>query len=354
MNEFLERTYFNNTVKDYIIALGIILVGMLVIRVFRNIFLTRLKRLAERTETKYDDLVVKTIERFGMPAINLLVVYWGIHSLALSPKVTRALEVATSAVIAFFIIRLISTTIQYLLEELVRKQENGEEKVRQMKGVIMLMNLGIWALGLLFLFSNLGYDVTAIIAGLGIGGIAIALAAQNILGDLFNYFVIFFDRPFEVGDFIILDDKKGTVEHIGIKTTRLKSLSGEQLVFSNSDLTNSRIHNYKRMQRRRIVFTIGVTYQTPLEQIREIPNIIRSIIEEQEMATIDRTHFAAYGDFSLNFETVFFVESSEYAVYMDIQQKINLSLYEEFKKRGIEFAYPTQTLFVTKEGLEKV
>lgn len=352
MNEFLERTYFNNSIKDYLIAVGIIVLAMLVIRIFRNIILRKLKGWSEKTATEYDDLIVKTVERFGMPAFNFLAIYWGIHSLSLSLKLENVVEVATAVVIAFFVIRLVSTTMQFMLEGYVRKQENGEEKIRQMKGVILLLNLSIWGLGLIFLFDNLGYDVTAIIAGLGIGGIAIALAAQNILGDLFNYFVIFFDRPFEIGDFIIVDDKMGTVDHIGIKTTRIKSLSGEQLVFSNSDLTNSRIHNYKRMQRRRIVFKIGVTYQTKAEQLREIPELIRHIITEQENATLDRTHFSSFGNFSLDFETVYYVESSDYNAYMDIQQKINITLFKEFEKRGIEFAYPTQTLFLEKTNPE--
>ena len=353
MEEFLERIYFGNAVRDYLIALAIILVAIVAIRIFRNIILKQLKKWSEKTETQYDDLVVKTVERFGMPALNFLAIYWGIHSLTLSEKIQRVIEVATAAVIAFFIIRLITSMVQHSMETYVRKQENGEEKIRQMKGVLLIINFVIWAIGLVFLFDNLGYDVTAIIAGLGVGGIAVALAAQNILGDLFNYLVIFFDRPFEIGDFIIVDDKLGTVDHIGIKTTRIKSLSGEQLVFSNSDLTNSRIHNYKRMQRRRIVFTIGVTYQTTAEQLKEIPSLIRNTIDKQENATIDRVHFSSYGDFSLNFETVYFVESSDYNTYMNIQQAINLTLFEAFEKMGVEFAYPTQTIFMAKNDAEK-
>ncbi len=353
MKEFLDRTYFNNTVQDYLIALGIVLLSILFIRIFRSVILKKLKVWAASTETQYDDLVVKAVERFGMPAINLLAIYWGIHYLTLSEKAVRVVEVATASVIAFFLIRLVSSTLRFMLEAYVRKQDEGEEKVKQIGGIILLISIVVWGIGLIFLFDNLGYDVTAIIAGLGVGGIAIALAAQNILGDLFNYFVIFFDRPFEIGDFLVIDDKKGNVEHIGIKTTRIKSLSGEQLIFSNSDLTNSRIHNYKRMARRRIDFTIGVTYQTTPEQLREIPTIIKTTIENIQNATLDRTHFAKFGDFSLNFETIYFVESSEFNAYMDIQQKINLALVDEFAKRGIEFAYPTQTLFITKEGLEK-
>lgn len=348
VNELLGQTYFNNTVADYLIALGIIVIGLIILQIFRRMVLKALKRWSERTETTYDDLFVKAVERFGLPALNFLVIYWGITYLTLLPKVSRVVEVATAAVMAFFLIRLLSNIIQYGLEGYVRKQDGGTEKVKQMKGVLMIVNMIVWALGLIFLFDNLGYDVTAIIAGLGIGGIAVALAAQNILGDLFNYFVIFFDRPFEVGDFIVVDAKSGTVEHIGIKTTRVKSLSGEQLVFSNSDLTNSRIHNFKRLERRRILFKIGVVYQTPLEQLQKIPAIIRTIVEREKQVTLDRVHFAAYGDFSLIFEVVYFVEDSEYNVYMDIQQRINLAIFEDFKKEGIEFAYtiPAQTLIL--------
>jgi small-conductance mechanosensitive channel len=207
-------------------------------------------------------------------------------------------------------------------------------------------------MGGVFLFDNLGYDVTAIITGLGIGGLAVALAAQTILGDLFNYFVIFFDRPFEIGDYIVVDDKKGNVEYIGIKTTRIKSLSGEQIIISNSDLTNSRVHNFKRMEKRRIVFNLGVTYQTPPDQLREIPGIIRKIITEQNDAQIDRCHFATYGDFSLNFETVYYVTEPDYAKYMDIQESINLQIFEAFSERKIDFAYPTQTLFLEKNATQ--
>jgi len=210
---------------------------------------------------------------------------------------------------------------------------------------MIIANILIWAVGILMLLDNLGYNVTTIVAGLGIGGIAVALAAQNILGDLFNYFVIFFDRPFEVGDYITIDDKKGTVEYIGIKTTRFKSIGGEQLVLSNSDLTKSRLHNFKRMERRRVVFNLGVTYQTKADQLREIPVLIKNIIESHAKTVFDRAHFATYGSYSLNFEVVYFVESPDFNEYMDIHQSVNLKIFEAFAARNIEFAYPTQTVF---------
>ena len=282
---------------------------MVLLRLFRKTILIRLKKWSEKTQTDIDDYVVDGIQTFGIPILNFIVIYFGISYLTLSDKATKYAHGALSVVITYYAIRLLSSIILLVLQSHVRKQEQGEEKVKQLGGIMLLLNIFIWGIGALFLFDNLGYDVTAIVAGLGIGGIAIALAAQNILGDLFNYFVIFFDRPFEIGDFIVIDDKKGNVEHIGIKTTRVKSLTGEQLVFSNSDLTNSRIHNFKRMERRRIAFTLGVVYETTSDQLKAIPGIIKKIIDDQADATLDRVHFLAYGDYSLKFEVVYFVES---------------------------------------------
>ena len=350
MEDLLQEKYLNNTVQDYAIALAIILGGMLVVRLFRNYLLRRLKAWAAKTETSFDDYIITGIEKFGLPILNFIVLYWGIHYLKLSDQISRIVTVATSAVIVYFVVRIVLTIIRKALEAYVLKQENGETKLKQITGIMIVINITVWALGLVFLFDNLGYNVTAIVTGLGIGGIAIALAAQNILGDLFNYFVIFFDRPFEVGDFIVVDDKKGTVEYIGIKTTRLKSLSGEQVVISNSNLTNSRLHNFKRMEQRRIVFQIGVVYGTSLEKLKEIPGIITKILEDEPITTPDRVHFASYGDFSLNFEIVFFVQSADYTQYMDIHQDLNFRIYEEFEKRGIEFAFPTQTIHLQKQG----
>lgn len=350
MNEFLDRVYYQNTVQEYLIALGSILLGILLVKLFKRFLLKKLKVLTAKTSTKADDFIVDSIEKFGIPAIYAFIVYGVITSLTLTEKVENILSVAITVVITFLLIRFFSASIIRLLKSYVSGQENGEEKLKQIGGLIIIIHVIIWMVGLLFFFDNMGYDVTAVVAGLGIGGIAIALAAQNILGDLFNYFVIFFDRPFEVGDFLIIDDKLGAVEYIGVKTTRIRSLSGEQLVFSNSDLTNSRIHNYKRMERRRVVFKIGVTYQTPYEKLKQIPDLLKNIVEEQTDVTFDRSHFQKYGDSSLDFEIVYYVIGADYNKYMDIQQAINFRIFEEFEKMDITIAYPTRTLYVVKEG----
>ncbi len=346
--EFLQEKYFNNSVLEYLIVAGVILFGMLILRLFRNVILKKLMKWASSTETNIDDILVRALEKFVLPILNIALIYYSILYLTLGDRISKYLSYAIAAVIAYFLIRIASTSVQQLLHAYVLKQENGEQKIKQIKGIVIVINVCIWGVGLLFLFHNLGYNVTAIVAGMGIGGIAIALAAQNILGDFFNYFVIFFDRPFEIGDFIKVDDKIGVIEYIGVKTTRIKSITGDQLVISNSDLTNSRVHNFKRMERRRLVFSIGIVYETPIDKVRAIPDLIKKIIDEQTNATFDRAHFATYGNFSLNFEIVYFVETPDYIEYMNIQQSINLQIFEEFQKREIEFAYPTQTILLNK------
>jgi small-conductance mechanosensitive channel len=213
-----------------------------------------------------------------------------------------------------------------------------------------VIRLVVWTIVILVILDNLGIEITALIAGLGIGGVAVALATQNILGDLFASLSIVLDKPFVVGDFLSIDEFLGSVEKVGIKTTRVRSLSGEQLIFSNNDLLNSRIRNFGRMFERRVVFAFGVTYQTPAEKLRRIPTIIRDAVESQEKVRFDRAHFQKYGDSALIFETVYFVLSPDYNYYMDVQQNINLAIFERLAEEGIDFAYPTQTIHFAEDG----
>lgn len=346
MKDWLQYIFLGNTIQNWLIAIGIMLLLMLMIRIIRNIVLARLKKWAEKTHTSLDDFIILMVEKSVLPILNIVAIYTGLQYLTLSTKVQRVLYIVLAIVITFYIIRLITTVISHSLSVYLSKRGHEPAKKLQLRGIMIVVHIIIWCIGLIFLFDNLGYDVTAVVTGLGIGGIAIALAVQKILGDLFSYFVIFFDRPFEIGDFITVDNFKGTVEHVGLKTTRLRSLSGEELVFSNTDLTNSRLHNFKKMMRRRIVFKIGVTYQTSQQHLKQIPEIITNIITRIPNATLDRTHFFAFGDFSMDYETVYFVESGDYIEYMNIQQQINLELNEAFNAAGIQFAYPTQTVFV--------
>jgi len=337
MNSFLDHVYLHNTILDYLIALGIIVFGTIVLFIIKRSILKRLVIWSEKTSGTVDNVIVNSIERFGTSALQFAILYWGVTYLTLSSKAEKTIHVATSLIVTYFILRLISTIILIILQNRIRRQADGETKIKQLGGLMLIINIVIWLTGIVFLLDNLEYDVTAIITGLGIGGIAIALAAQNILGDLFNYFVIFFDRPFEAGDFIAIDDKSGTVEYIGIKTTRIRSINGEQIVIGNSNLTGARIHNFKRLYDRRVILILNIDYRTPFEKLRRAADLIKGVIDGHEGVRFDRAHFATFGDWSLKFEVVYYILSPDYHKFMDLQHSINLEVYETLSKNDIYF-----------------
>jgi len=344
--DILQQTFFHNRILDYLICLFAFVSGIIIVRIFKGIIIKRLKVWAKKTTI--DDLLIQAIEKHLLPLLYLGVFYLSIQFLTLNPALGKGINVLALILLTIFGVRFLLAIIIGGFEAYWVKKKKDIAKKEALKGILTVVKVIVWGFAIFILLENLGIKTTSLIAGLGIGGIAVALAAQAILGDLFSYFVIFFDRPFEIGDFIVVGDYLGTVEHIGIKTTRIRSLSGEQLIFSNTDLTNSRVRNYKRMEKRRVVFKFGVTYETDIQQLKEIPVIIENIIKSINDTVFDRAHFHSYGDFSLIFEVVYYVIGSDYNKYMDIQQEINLKIKEEFKKRGIEFAYPTQTLYLNK------
>ena len=350
MQSFWDQVIGGNAIRDWAIAFAVIAIAMVLLRFFKYVVLQRLKKLADRSKSRFDDLLVSSIVRFLLPLLYCFAVYYGLQYLTMNEKARQLMHVAIMVVATFFIIRTITSVISYFIHNFIRNESAEETKRKQARGILLIIKGVVWLVGLVFLIDNLGYDITTIVTGLGIGGIAIALAAQTVLGDLFSYLVIFFDKPFEIGDFIIVDDKMGTVEYIGIKTTRLRTLGGEQLICSNTDLTNSRVHNYKRMEQRRVVFKFGVVYSMPAEKLKQIPLTVRSIIESLEFTRFDRAHFFSFGDYSLNFEVVYYVLSADYNQYMDIQQEINLQLFRRFEEENIEFAFPTQTLLFQKNN----
>jgi len=353
INDFLQQTYFQNRIIDYIIAIAIFILLVISIKIIKSILLKLLNNWAKKTTTTINDKFVKAFEEKIKPFLNLIyfgAFYISIKRLTMHSQIERFFNIFVIILLTFFGIRFLLSITTYGLEIYWVKKEKDQAKKQVLRGMIAVIRVIVWSIVLIILLDNFGIKISALVAGLGIGGIAIALAAQTVLGDLFSYFIIFFDRPFVIGDFIVLGEFKGTVDHIGLKTTRLISLGGEQLIFSNTDLTNSRIRNYKRMERRRAAFQFGVIYQTTLVQLKKIPQIVEEIITQIPETTFDRAHFSSYGDFSLNFEVVYYVEASDYKKYMNIQQEINFKIKEAFEKEGIEFAYPTQTVFLTNEN----
>lgn len=344
----LTDTFYGNEIRTWLISLAVTLGAMIALRLVEQVLIVRIEKLTQKTHTSIDDAVIGALRKTKL--IYLLIVSVFVGSIWLSlPSDVRSIALRITIVATIIQAGIwLGTALQIWLENYRKDETDGANRMT-MNALSLLGRIALWATVLLLILDNLGIDVTALVAGLGIGGIAIALAVQNVLGDLFASLSIVLDKPFVLGDFIVVGEMAGSVEHIGIKTTRIRSISGEQLVFSNADLLNSRVRNFGRMRERRVLFSIGVTYQTPVEKLELVPQLIQAAIESQENARFDRSHFASYGDSALNFETVYYVESSDYATHMDILQSVNLALYRSFGAEGIEFAYPTQTLFLEKQ-----
>ena len=343
----LSNVFFGNDHQSWLTALGVTIAILVGLRLVEQVLIVRIQRLTKKTDTFIDDVVIGALRKTKLVYLFIVSVYLGSLALTLPETIRtidwRILMVATWLQVGIWV----STGIQIWLEHYRASEEDGANRTT-MNALSFLVRVVLWATVLLLILDNLGVDITALVTGLGIGGIAIALAVQNVLSDLFASLSIVLDKPFVNGDFIVVGDMAGSVEHVGIKTTRIRSISGEQLVFSNNDLLTSRIRNFGRMNQRRVVFSLGVTYQTPADKLERIPGLIREVVEGQQHVRFDRSHFASYGDSALNFETVYYVESSDYAQHMDILQSVNLAIFRRFESEGIEFAYPTQTLFVEK------
>lgn len=330
---------YYNTIKEWSVAFGIFFGICLVVQLFRYLVVKRLKVLAGHTTTGVDDFLIEVIRTSLVPALYFVAAYAGMKYLQLPEKVYNTAHTVLLVMFTFFVLRIITSAMKFFVFSYLDKKEDSEIKKKQANGILVIVNVIVWILGFVFLLDNMGRDVTALIAGLGVGGIAIALAAQAILGDLFSYFVIYFDRPFEIGDSIALDDKSGTVEYIGLKTTRIRTLTGDQLIVSNTNLTNSRVHNYKKMIERGVTFRLTVTYQTTNEQLEAIPGYIQAIIEGIDGLRFSRAHFSSISASGLDFDTLYYVQSQDYREYMDKQEQLYRALVKKFREEGIEFSY---------------
>lgn len=350
MKEFLDQVIFGNSVRNYLLVIAGIVFAWVILKLFSKKLLIKLNVITKSTNTVYDDILLDMFEKFGVPWLYLIINYYLISFLNLTPKAEKIISAAMMVVSFYYLISIFNFFFHKAVLNFLRKKNEPEHRIKQVDGMLIVIKALAWITGAILLADNLGYNVATIIAGLGVGGIAIALAAQSILSDLFSYIVIFFDKPFEIGDFIIMGSHSGIVEKIGIKTTHVRSLDGQQLVMPNAEMAKAVIQNYKRLQRRRIVFSIGVVYDTKTTVLREIPQIIKDIITKMPHVDFDRAHFKSFGDFSINFEIVYYLNSADYLLYMDTQQNISLEIFETFVKNTIEFAYPTQTVFLKNDN----
>ena len=353
VRDYLSYVWYGNTAATWLLAAGVCAAAVAILMLMKRLVIGRFFRLVGRTTNEIDDIIAELLKRTRISILVILVLAGvALTLLVLGPRVRTAIKFVAVIALFFQAMSWGNVIISYWVTHYAaRRGMTSGSSAGTVGALVVLARVALFLILFLFALDNLGFEIAPLIAGLGIGGIAVALAVQNILGDLFAALSIVVDKPFAVGDFIVIDTHLGTVEHIGLKSTRIRALSGEQIIIGNADLLKARINNFQRMVERRAMFTIGVTYETRADLVQRIPTIIREAISRQPRTRFDRSHFKKYGDSSLDFETVYWVLSPDYNAYMDIQQAINLELFTRFREEGIDFAYPTRTIHVAKSAL---
>lgn len=342
-DQVLSYQIIGNSLNAYILAAAIFIVSFFALKIAKKIVVKKLSG-----KTGIYNLFINLIKSIGWFFYFFLPLYFSIQFLQLTPGLDKLVSYATLIIIVYYAVKTVQAILDYSAEKIVQKGKDEEADYSIVKLINKVAKMIIWVIAVLIILQNFGYNVSTLLAGFGIGGLAIAIALQNVLSDMFAAFSIYFDKPFQVGDFIILGEDMGTVENIGIKSTRIRTLQGQELIIPNKELTETRVHNYKRMERRRISFGFGIVYETPTEKLKTIPGMVKNILDGMENVKTDRVHFSKFGDSSLDFEVVYYIESNDYNVYMDTQQAINLAIKEKFEKEKIEMAFPTQTVYVKK------
>jgi small-conductance mechanosensitive channel len=345
-------SYANNSAWNFALAGGIFILSWLLLWVFRKIVLIKLKRMSKKTVNQLDDILTGILESIGPFSYPALSIYLGLRYLNFGGQVNKIISVVFVFILAYEAIKAFKVIFDFYLERSLNKKSENEDDKKSTRAVMQIIRVVIvaimWVVVLLLVLSNLGVNVSSVVASLGIGGIAIALAIQNVLGDLLSSFSIYMDKPFVPGDYIVIGTDKGIVERIGLKTTRLRSVTGEELIISNKELTTARINNYKRMERRRDEVLFGVTYDTSKEKMEKIPNLVKEIIDSVDELEYFRCHFVEFGDFSLNFSLMYYVNTADYDIFLNAKQGVLLQIFDKFKKEKIDFAYPTQEVIVKK------
>lgn len=355
MDLTLSSQLLGQPLLDWLWALAAAIAVIAGLIVLTRLVTRKLAKLAETSTTSVDDAVVNALEHTRIWVMIACGVWTGAQSLTLPSGVNRVLDRSIVVVLLFQAASWLSLIIRQTRKGYAERHlDSDAEAVTTLSVLSFFGRLAVWSLFVLLALDNLGFNVTALLAGLGVGGIAVALALQSVLGDVFASLAITVDKPFIVGDFLVLDGGlMGNVEQIGLKSTRLRSLSGEQIIMANNKLLNTNIRNYKRMTERRVELSFGVTYGTPAKKLRQIPNIVREIIDETENTRFDRANFKAFGAYSLDFEAIYFVLDRDYNLFMNIQEQVNLALYSRLEKLGVEFAFPTRTILLSNDEVEQ-
>lgn len=345
ISDFISKDLSLNSLYAYLIALGIALGGTAVVLVARGVIARRMQAWIERAGRygRVDRTLAAALVNSVVLLLPLLPIYWALSTLSFPQPVTRAISVVFLLVFTLSMVRFLANFAGFLVDAALRGRENSIRGTRVEAGVLMpIVHTVVWALGITFLLDNLGFQISSIVAGLGIMGVAVGLAGQAILADFFSYLVILIDRPFTIGDTINLGTIMGRVEHIGIKTTRLRTAGGEVLVCPNGELTRQRLGNLNPASQRGRTLTFGVTYETPLEKLRAIQDMVIEVVAGIDGLVLERVHFLAMSPSSLDFEVGVHVPGSDGLMLLDAVHEFNLALMERFAAEGIDFACPTR------------
>jgi small-conductance mechanosensitive channel len=353
LEKFWQIEFLGNDLRSWVFALATFLITLTVLALLRGFISARRRHWAEREPPQvggavhaHHALVLTAVlaERTSRVSLWVVALYLASRDLTFPGRIERILTIAI--VLVFWTQAGIwaMAAVRYAID-LRRRTSAGLDALlsSSIDVILFVAGLIIWAMVLLLALDNLGVQIKPLLAGLGVGGIAVALAVQTVLGDLLASMSIALDKPFGIGDFLIVGECLGTVEHIGVKSTRLRSLSGEQIILSNTDILKSQVRNYGRMRERRAVFQFGVSYDTDPQTLAAIPGVVKEIIEATPDTRFDRCHFLTYGAVSLQFEVVFFATTPDFNTYADAQQKINLAIFERMRAMNVNLLAPSRT-----------
>ena len=348
--EAVQLLLLGNSLTDWLVA-GIVAIAVWSgLWVLRRLFASRYKKYSGASRPAPIRLITFLVGNTTQLLFLGAALYAAQESLTLPDRFQRGVD---NVALMLFLVQVglwAGLALRFYLE--MKELERGADRV--FAGSLNIINfiarMLIWSLLILVALENFGVNITALLAGLGVGGVAVALALQNVLGDLFASLSIALDKPFVVGDSLVIDTFIGKVEHIGIKTTRLRSETGEQIVLSNADILKSRVRNFARAQELRALATIRVPYETPADKLKSIPALLESIVRDQANARFERCHLKTLGDSALHFELSYFVLQPNLNPLLDLQQAVNFRIIDEFRRLGVEFDYPTQRLILAQRG----
>ncbi len=327
-----------------------LLIGSAITLALAFLFKQVFPRFTKRSQTDFDDYVLSALAGSVIPFGFVVTLILAQDDLGLPNNIARAYDTSLRIVGTIILIRFVNRIGSRFLIGLVRR--SGADDLQQLlQSLLPLLRALVWGVGTLVLLQSLGVKMTVIWGLLSAGGIGIGLALKEPAQELFAYLMILLDKPFTVGQFITVGSTSATVEKIGVRSTHLRSLRGEQVVMSNSTLTGSTVLNFAQMVQRRMIYSIGVTYDTSVEQMKAIPTMVQAIIDAQEHSTFNRCHFTEFADSSLNFELVYYIDTRDFTVALNEQQTINLGIMEAFAREGIDFAFPSQTLYLEGDSL---